>query len=40
MELVLLQNIGRGNVRFSYNLPVATDQEILVYGGRFIKDLI
>ena len=32
--------IGRGEtVRFSYNIPVATDQEILVYGGRFVKDL-
>ena len=32
--------IGRGEtVRFSYNIPVATDQEILIYGGRFVKDL-
>ena len=37
---VITKRIGRGEtVRFSYNLPVATDQEILVYGGRFIKDL-
>ena len=37
---VITKRISRGEtVRFSYNLPVATDQEILVYGGRFIKDL-
>ena len=37
---IITKRIGRGEtVRFSYNLPVATDQEILVYGGRFIKDL-
>ena len=37
---VITKRIARGEtVRFSYNLPVATDQEILVYGGRFIKDL-
>ena len=36
----ITKRIGRGEtVRFSYNIPVATDQEILVYGGRFIKDL-
>jgi hypothetical protein len=37
---IITKRIGRGEtVRFSYNIPVATDQEILVYGGRFIKDL-
>ena len=37
---VITKRVARGEtVRFSYNLPVATDQEILVYGGRFIKDL-
>lgn len=36
----ITKRISRGEtVRFSYTLPVATDQEILVYGGRFIKDL-
>ena len=36
----ITKRINRGEtVRFSYNIPVATDQEILVYGGRFIKDL-
>ena len=37
---IITKRVARGEtVRFSYNLPVATDQEILVYGGRFIKDL-
>ena len=37
---IITKRISRGEtVRFSYNIPVATDQEILVYGGRFIKDL-
>ena len=37
---IIRKRIARGEtVRFSYNLPVATDQEILIYGGRFIKDL-
>ena len=36
----ITKRISRGEtVRFSYNIPVETDQEILVYGGRFIKDL-
>ena len=36
----ITHRITRGEtVRFSYNIPVETDQEILVYGGRFIKDL-
>lgn len=36
----ITHRISRGEtVRFSYNIPVETDQEILVYGGRFIKDL-
>lgn len=37
---VITKRISRGEtVRFSYNIPVATDQELIVYGGRFIKDL-
>ena len=34
------KKVNRGEtVRFSATLPTATDQEILIYGGRFLKDL-
>ena len=34
------KKVNRGEtVRFSATLPTATDQEILVFGGRFLKDL-
>ena len=37
---MITKRVGRGEkVRFSYNLPTATDQEILVYCGKNIKSL-
>lgn len=37
---MITKRVGRGEkVRFSYNLPTATDQEILVYCGKNIKAL-
>ena len=37
---MVTKRVGRGEtVRFSYNLPTATDQEILVYCGKNIKSL-
>ena len=34
------KRVGRGEtVRFSYNMPTATDQEILVYAGYYLKRL-
>ncbi|MBQ8994124.1 MAG: hypothetical protein IJ085_08445, partial [Turicibacter sp.] len=34
------RKVNRGEtVRFSATLPTATEQEILIYGGRFLKDL-
>ena len=34
------KRVGRGEVvRFTYNMPTATDQEILVYGGYYLKRL-
>lgn len=34
------KKVNRGEtVRFSATLPTATDQEIIIYGGRFLKDL-
>ena len=36
----LTKRVGRGETtRFTYTLPSATDQEILVYGGRYLKDI-
>ena len=35
-----VKRIGRGEtVRFEYNMPTATDQEIVVYGGHYLKSL-
>lgn len=35
-----IKRIGRGEkVRFSYNMPTATDQEILIYGGHYLKSI-
>ena len=35
-----VKRIGRGEtVRFEYNMPTATDQEIMVYGGHYLKSL-
>lgn len=32
--------VGRGEtVRFSYDLPTETDQEVIIYGGRYLKSL-
>ena len=37
---LITKRVGRGEtVRFDYNLPTATDQEIVIYYGRNIKDL-
>ena len=37
---MVTKRVGRGEtVRFSYNLPTATDQEILIYCGKNIKSL-
>ena len=34
------KRVGRGEkVRFEYNMPTATDQEILVYAGHYLKRL-
>ena len=34
------KRVGRGEtVRFEYNMPTATDQEILVYAGYYLKSL-
>ena len=34
------KRVGRGEtVRFEYNMPTATDQEILVYAGHYLKSL-
>ena len=34
------KRVGRGEtVRFSYNMPTATDQEIIVYAGYYLKRL-
>ena len=34
------KRVGRGEtVRFTYNMPTATDQEILVYAGHYLKRL-
>lgn len=34
------KRIGRGEkVRFTYNMPTATDQEIIVYAGYYLKSL-
>lgn len=34
------KRVGRGEtVRFTYNMPTATDQEILVYAGYYLKSL-
>lgn len=34
------KRVGRGEkVRFTYNMPTATDQEIIVYAGHYIKSL-
>lgn len=35
-----IKKINRGEtVRFNYVMPTATDQEVLVYGGRYLKDV-
>ena len=35
-----VKRVGKGEkVRFSYNMPTATDQEIIVYGGHYLKSL-
>ena len=35
-----IKRVGRGEtVRFTYNMPTATDQEILVYAGHYLKSL-
>ena len=37
---VQVKRIGRGEtVRFEYNMPTATDQEIIVYGGHYLKSI-
>ena len=37
---VQTKRIGRGEtVRFEYNMPTETDQEIIVYGGHYLKSL-
>ena len=37
---VQTKRVGRGEkVRFEYNMPTATDQEILVYAGHYLKRL-
>ena len=34
------KRVGRGEkVRFTYNMPTATDQEIIVYAGHYLKSL-
>ena len=34
------KRVGRGEtVRFSYNMPTATDQEIIIYAGYYLKSL-
>ena len=35
-----IKKINRGEtVKFEYNMPTATDQEVLIYGGRYLKDI-
>lgn len=35
-----IKKINRGEtVRFDYIMPTATDQEVLIYGGRYLKDI-
>ena len=35
-----VKRVGRGEtVRFEYNMPTATDQEIVVYAGHYLKSL-
>lgn len=37
---VQVKRVARGEkVRFSYNMPTATDQEIIVYGGYYLKSI-
>lgn len=37
---IQVKRVARGEkVRFSYNMPTATDQEIIVYGGYYLKSL-
>lgn len=37
---VQVQRIGRGETaRFTYNMPTATDQEVIIYGGQYLKNL-
>lgn len=37
---VQVQRVGRGEkVRFTYNMPTATDQEVIIYGGQYLKNL-
>lgn len=37
---VQVKRVGRGEtVRFEYNMPTATDQEIIVYGGHYLKSI-
>lgn len=37
---VQVKRVTRGEkVRFSYNMPTATDQEIIVYGGYYLKSI-
>lgn len=35
-----IKKINRGEtVRFTYTMPTATDQEVIVYGGKYLKDV-
>ena len=35
-----IKKINRGEtVKFEYDMPTATDQEVLIYGGRYLKDI-
>ncbi len=37
---IQVKRVARGEkVRFSYNMPTATDQEIIVYGGYYLKSI-
>ena len=35
-----IKRVGRGEtVHFEYTMPTATDQEVIIYGGKYLKDL-